>query len=172
MCNRLVFFHLLLRVGAHMRACMLAVHIHPQVHSLKPVGTPLNWHGGLGSWYHPLCQQIPLHMLLANPLSPFGVAAAVVVPAPQANYWDDIKYLKEKIDAGADFIVTQLFYDVDRYLQVRRRESHLQGRGEGCGGQPTAHTGLEESTGCSALWRPCGPINPHVHQVEVSGLFA
>lgn len=33
------------------------------------------------------------------------------------NYWDSLDYLKQKIDAGGDFIVTQLFYRVERYLQ-------------------------------------------------------
>ena len=30
---------------------------------------------------------------------------------------DELNFLKEKVDAGADFIATQLFYDVDRFLQ-------------------------------------------------------
>lgn len=38
-----------------------------------------------------------------------------------------IKYLKEKVDAGADFIVTQLFYDVDGFLQWQR---NVQDAGE------------------------------------------
>ena len=29
----------------------------------------------------------------------------------------ELDYLKAKVDAGADFIMTQLFYDVDRFLQ-------------------------------------------------------
>ena len=33
----------------------------------------------------------------------------------------DIRYLKEKIDAGADFILTQFFYDANAFINFTRR---------------------------------------------------
>lgn len=38
----------------------------------------------------------------------------------------EIQYLKEKIDAGADFVLTQLFYDVDGFL-AWEKQCRLQG---------------------------------------------
>lgn len=35
----------------------------------------------------------------------------------EKNYWSDIHYLKEKLDAGGDFVVSQLFYDVDIFIK-------------------------------------------------------
>ncbi|SVE46484.1 uncharacterized protein METZ01_LOCUS499338, partial [marine metagenome] len=43
----------------------------------------------------------------------------------QSDFDRDISYLKEKVDAGSDIVVTQLFYDVNKFLVFRDKCSTI-----------------------------------------------
>lgn len=50
-----------------------------------------------------------------------GVAGYPETHAEAASRDEDILYLKEKLDAGGDFITTQLFYDNDAFFSYEKR---------------------------------------------------
>lgn len=95
------------------------------------VGRSVGWQVGGGPGRAGTASANEPHPVLARPQEFgdfFGIAVAgypeahpdAIVEDPaemEANYRKDIAYLKEKCDAGADFVVTQLFYDVDQLLK-------------------------------------------------------
>lgn len=42
-------------------------------------------------------------------------------PDKETDEDGELEFLKQKVDAGADFIMTQLFYDVDNFLRWERK---------------------------------------------------
>jgi methylenetetrahydrofolate reductase (NADPH) len=51
----------------------------------------------------------------------FGICVAGYPEGhPNGSYQADLEYLKEKMDAGADYVITQLFYDTEHFLKFVR----------------------------------------------------
>lgn len=65
----------------------------------------------------------------------------------------DLLHLKEKVEAGADFIVTQLFYDVDGFIEWVQKVRDL-------GTEKISAVGSEHVSLSAVLFRNPRPNNP------------
>jgi len=95
-----------------------------------------------------------------------------------AAFEEELTYLKEKVDAGADFIITQMFFDVETYVafvEACRR------RGINCPVVPgimciNAYAGMKKMTDfCktrvpSAIWEALEPIREDAAAVKQFGV--
>lgn len=62
----------------------------------------------------------------------FGIAVAGFPeghPHSKESLQDEVRYLKQKVDAGADFVLTQFFYDPDVFIEFLQ---HCRGVGIRC----------------------------------------
>lgn len=49
------------------------------------------------------------------------MVAGYPIPHPEAiNKQEDLLYLKRKVDAGADFIISQMFFEADDFINFVR----------------------------------------------------
>ncbi|MBE6727356.1 MAG: methylenetetrahydrofolate reductase [NAD(P)H] [Ruminococcaceae bacterium] len=62
-------------------------------------------------WDYKHAIDLVLELKAANPKFCIGGACYPEIHPESANQKDDIKYLKEKVDAGCDFLTTQMFFD-------------------------------------------------------------
>ncbi len=64
-----------------------------------------------GKWDYKHAIDLITELKSANPMFCIGGACYPEIHPESANQKDDIKYLKEKVDAGCDFLTTQMFFD-------------------------------------------------------------
>lgn len=84
-----------------------------------PAAAAENWDWSNGSFRHAI--DLVRHIRTAQPDMGVGVAAYPAPHPESLSFSADRRHLTEKILAGADFAITQLFFDVREYLDLVER---------------------------------------------------